>query len=155
MATTYNFTNGSITGQPKPAATLPNTTGLFTRSNIVDFANQTLTASASDVAQVLVIPADTWVLSVTLRVITAETANGSCDVGTGLDADQWGDGLSLASTGNLATLWAPEYFASADTIDLTVTADGAAVDLDGAKVEIVALMCPGAKADGAGTQVST
>ena len=154
MTETYNFTNGSITGQPKPVATLPNTTGLFTRSNIVDFANQNLDAGNGDIAQIINIPADTWVLSVSLRIITAGQTNETFDIGSGLDVDQWGDGITT-TTGNKVMTWAPEYFASADTIDIKATTDTADVNITTTKVEVVALMCPGAKSDGAGTQVST
>lgn len=148
MATTYNFTNGSISGQSKAHDTLPNTTGLFVRSNIVDFANQTLEAGEADVAQVINIPADTWVLQVVLRTITAETADGTVDLGSGLDPDQWGDALAIdAAAGIVQTIDIAEYFASADTIDITATTDTADVDIDGWKAEIVAIMCPGNKAD--------
>jgi hypothetical protein len=44
----------------------------------------------------------------------------------------------------LATTDAPEYFAAADTIDIT---SNNAVDYDTLKVEVVAIMVPGNKAD--------
>jgi hypothetical protein len=146
MATTYNFTDGSITGQPVVNDTLPNTTGPFVRSNVVDFANQNLDASATDVAQVINVPADTWVERILVRVITAETANASFEIGSGLDVDQWATAFALGSTGNNTAdiIDAPEYFAAADTIDLTCTGS---VDIDAAKLEIVAVMIPGNKAD--------
>lgn len=151
MATTYNFTDGSISGQPKVADTLPNTTGVFARSNIVDFANQTLEAGEADVAQVINIPADTWVLQVVLRTITAETANGTVDLGSGLDADQWGDALAVdAAAGIVQTIDIAEYFASADTVDITATTDTADVDIDGWKCEVIAVMLPGNKSDNDG-----
>lgn len=140
----YNFTDGSISGQPKAKDTLPNTTGLYCRSNIVDFANQTLDAGDGDTGKLINVPANTWVLGVALRVLTAEDANGTIDLGvTGGDVDQWGGALDLASTGNVETLYAPEYFASAGTIDALATTDGADVDIDGAKIEVVAILCPG------------
>lgn len=157
MATTYNFTNGSISGQPKAVDTLPNTTGLFVRSNYVDFSNQTLEAGESDVAQVINIPADTWVLQVVLRVITADDTNATVNVGYGA-GDTWGDGVSLASTGNVALTnnsGAAYYFSSADTIDITATTDTADVDIDGAVIEIAAVMMPGVKSDKLGSTPST
>jgi hypothetical protein len=151
MATTYNFTNGSIAGQPKVNDTLPNTTGVFVRSNVVDCANQNLDAGEGDVGQVINIPADTWVLQVVLRTITAETANGTVDLGSGLDADQWGDGLAIdAAAGIVQTIDIAEYFAAADTIDVTATTDTADVDIDGWKFEVVAVMLPGNKSDNDG-----
>jgi hypothetical protein len=147
-ASTYNFTDGSITGQPKVADTLPNTTGPFVRSSIVDCANQNLDAGNGDIGQVLNVPADTWVMRVLLRTITAETANGTVDLGHGGNADVWGDALAIdAAAGIVATLDVPQYFASADTIDVTATTDTADVDIDGWKFEIVAIMVPGNKAD--------
>ena len=157
--TTYNFTNGSITGQPKVADSLPNTTGLFTRSNIVDFANQNLDSGNNDVASVINIPADTWVLSVAARIITAETNDAEMDIGTGLDYDQWTstiaevDAAALAANATIATDWAPEYFASADTIDITNNNND--VDFDTLKVEIVALMLPGNKSDNDGNSMQS
>jgi hypothetical protein len=145
---THDFTNGSITGQPKPMATLPNTTGMFCRSNIVDFANENLDAGDGETAALIAVPADTWVIGVALRVITAEGANGTIDLGiTGGDVDCWGDALSLASTGNVVTLYSPQYFAAAGSIDALATTDGADVDIDGAKIEVVAMMVPGNKTD--------
>jgi hypothetical protein len=146
MATTYNFTNGTY--QKKAIDTLPNTTGGFCRSNIVDFANQTLDAGEGDIAQVINIPANTWVTQVLLRTITAETANGTVDLGTGLDADQWGDGLAVdAAAGIVQTIDIAEYFAAADTIDITATTDTADVDIDGWKCEVIAMMVPGSTSD--------
>lgn len=145
---TYNFTNGSISGQPKVSDTLPNTTGLYVRRNIVDCANQTLDAGDGDVGQVINIPADTWVLQVVLRTITAETANGTVDLGTDLDVDQWGDALAVdAAAGIVQTIDIAEYFAAANTIDVTATTDTADVDIDGWKFEIIAVMLPGSKVD--------
>jgi hypothetical protein len=144
MATTYNFTDGSISGQPKVHDTLPNTTGLFVRSNIVDFANQNLDSGENDIAKVINVPADTWVLMTAIRVLTAETANSEILLGSGLDYDQWGI-LVATATGNVATTQAPEYFADADTIDITNNNND--VDFDALKVEVIAVMCPGNKAD--------
>ena len=57
MATTYNFTDGSITGQPKPTEALPNTGGLLSYGRILlTFRLQTLDAGEADVAQVINIP---------------------------------------------------------------------------------------------------
>jgi len=152
MAETYNLTDGSITGQPKVSDTLPNTTGLYTRRNIVDCANinsgSGLDAGNADVAQVINIPADTWVLQVVLRTITAETANGTVDLGSDTDVDQWGAALAIdASAGIVDTIDIAEYFASANTIDVLATTDTADVDIDGWKFEIIALMLPGSKVD--------
>lgn len=145
---TYNFTDGSISGQPKCADTLPNTGGPYTRSNVVDCANQTLDAGDGDVAQVINIPADTYVVQVLLRTITAETASGTVDLGSGLDPDQWGDALAIdAAAGIVQTIDIGEYFADADTIDVTATVDTADVDIDGWKFEIIAVMIPGSKDD--------
>jgi hypothetical protein len=146
MATTYSFVDGTY--QRKAIDSLPNTLGPFVRNNIVDFANQTLEAGEGDIAQVLNIPANTWVLRVLLRTITAETASGTVDLGHGGSADVWGDALAIdAAAGIVATLDVPQYFASADTIDVTATTDTADVDIDGWKAEICAVMIPGSTSD--------
>lgn len=146
MATTYNFTDGSISGQPKVNDTLPNSTGIFCRSNIVDFANQSMDVSETDVAQIINIPADTWVLGIGLRIITSEGASAVMDIGSDLDVDQWYTGAATA-TGNLATTWAAEYFSAANTVDIT---SNSTTDYDGLKVEVVAIMLPGNKSDNDG-----
>lgn len=153
---TYNFTDGSISGMEKAVDTLPNTSGYFTRSNIIDCSLQTLDAGDGDVAQVINIPADTYVVQVLLRTITAETTNGTVDLGSGLDADQWGDALAIdAAAGIVQTIDIAEYFASADTIDITATTDTADVDIDGWKAEIIAVMLPGLKNETQGDTTST
>ncbi len=156
MATTYNFMDGSIDGQPVIPDNLPNTTGVYARSQIVDCANQTLDAGEDDVGQILNIPADTWVLRVLLRTITAETANGTVDLGTDLNPDVWGDALAIdAAAGEVATLDVPSYFAAANTIDVTATTDTADVDIDGWKFELIALMVPGSTTDEVGANATT
>lgn len=150
-ATTYNFTDGSIVGLEKIHDTLPNTMGPYVRAAVVDCAFQTLDAGEGDVGQVLNIPANTWVQRVLLRTITAETANGTVDLGHGGNADVWGDALAIdAAAGIVATLDVPQYFASADTIDVTATTDTADIDIDGWKFEIAAVMIPGSKGDKVG-----
>jgi len=156
MATIYNFTDGSIDGQPKASDTLPNTSGLYSRSNIVDCANQALDAGEDDVGSVINIPADTWVLQVLLRTITAETANGTVDLGHGGVVDAWGGALAIdAAAGIVATTDLAQYFADADTIDVLATTDTADIDIDGWKFEVIAIMQPGSKSDLAGSVVST
>lgn len=146
MADTVSFTDGTY--QDKAIDTLPNTMGPFVRSNIVDCANRNLDAGEDDVGQVLNIPANTWVVRVLLRTITAETANGTVDLGHGGNPDVWGDALAIdAAAGIVATLDVPQYFASADTIDVTATTDTADVDIDGWKFEICAIMVPGSTSD--------
>jgi hypothetical protein len=146
MATTYSFVDGTY--QRKAIDSLPNTLGPFVRNNIVDFANQTLEAGEGDIAQVLNIPANTWVMRVLLRTITAETANGTVDLGHDGNPDVWGDALAIdAAAGIVATLDVPQYFASADTIDVTATTDTADIDIDGWKAEVCAVMIPGSTSD--------
>lgn len=140
-ASTYNFTDGSIAGAYVPADTTLHENRVIVRRNIVDFSLQSLDAGEGDIAQVINIPADTTVLRAGIRVITAETANGTVDLGYGGDVDEWGDALSLATADVVVgMLDSPMYFAAADTIDIKATTDTADVDIDGAKVEVFALM---------------
>jgi hypothetical protein len=146
MADTVSFLDGTL--QKKAIDTLPNTMGPYVRSNVVDCANRTLDAGDADVGQVLNIPANTWVMRVLLRTITAETANGTVDLGHDGNADVWGDALAIdAAAGIVATLDVPQYFATANTIDVTATTDTADVDIDGWKFEISAVMIPGSTSD--------
>jgi hypothetical protein len=120
MADTVSFLDGTL--QKKAIDTLPNTMGPYVRSNVVDCANRTLDAG--------------------------DAANGTVDLGHGGSADVWGDALAIdAAAGIVATLDVPQYFASADTIDVTATTDTADVDIDGWKFEISAVMIPGSTSD--------
>lgn len=142
MATTYVFYDGSITGQIVPPKHTPEEDEMFILRNIVDFSKQTLQAGESDVAQVLSIPAGTTVIACWLRIITAETTNGTVDLGYAAN-EFWGD--ALAVDGSVAAIlgathdWVPYYFAAADTVDITATTDTADVDIDGLKVEVTAV----------------
>jgi hypothetical protein len=144
VATTYNFTDGSIAGVPKPPEHTPIEDRLFVRRNIIDCGLQTLEAGAADVGQCINIPAGTTVLAAWIRIITAETTNGTLDLGYGGAVNVWGDALAVdtAAGGILGAThdWVPVYFSSADTIDVVATTDTADVDLDAAKFEVVAVM---------------
>jgi hypothetical protein len=147
--TAYNFTDGSIAGQPIPPNTLPNTSGVFTRSNVIDFANQNLDSGNNDVASVINVPADTWVLGVAVRIVEVEADNAEMDIGYGSDYDAWTSTIlevdAGAGTGGRATTFNPVYFAAADTIDITNNNND--VDFDNLIVEVVALMVPGSAVD--------
>jgi len=142
MATTYVFYDGSITGQMIPPKHTPEEDEMFILRNIVDFSKQTLEAGEGDIAQVLSVPAGTTVIACWLRIITAETANGTVDLGYAGN-NTWGDALGLdGSVGAILGAthdWVPYHFVSADTIDITATTDTADVDIDGGKVEVTAV----------------
>jgi hypothetical protein len=142
-ASTYVFYDGSIEGQMTPAIYTSEDNLLTIKRIIVDCSKQNLNAGDADVAQVLPIEAGETVVAAWLRVITAETANGTVDLGYGGAVNAWGDALAVdtAAGGILGAThdWVPIYFAAADTIDLVATTDTADVDIDGAKVEVVAV----------------
>ena len=135
MATTRNFTDGSLPDHKKQHATTPRGFNLFTLRNIVDTTKSTCDFdAAADIAQALAIPAGVTVLAVSVRVITAD-GNGavlSCGV-TGVDADKWGSAIPVTPAGEQEVtggpVWNPLYFATADTIDLL--SDGGGVIDDG------------------------
>lgn len=138
---TYNFTDGSLPGQVVPAETTLHENKVVIRRNILDFSRQTLDAGVGDVAQAINIPANTTVKRAYIRVLTAETANGTCDLGYGGGVNTWGNALSLAAANVIVGgTDAPVFFAAADTIDVVATTDTADVDLDGAKIEVIAEM---------------
>ena len=141
MATTYSFVAGStIKGVKVPIIPTPQEDRLFILRNIIDFSKQTIDVSESDVAQVLNIPAGTTVMTVFVRVITAETAAADFELGYGGSASLWGTGLGADGTAGtiLGAIqdWVPLYFASADTIDIV---GSGAVDLDAFKFEVTAI----------------
>jgi hypothetical protein len=141
--TTYNFYNGTIAGQAIGPQMVTEINRLTVRRAIIDCSKQTLDAGNGDTAHVIPIPAGTTVLAAWLRVITAETANGTVDLGYG-GSNQWGNALAVDSAAGsilgATNSWVPIYFATADTIDITATTDTADVNIDGLKCEVVAVM---------------
>lgn len=143
MATTYDFTDESVQGPIRPILRPIEYGEISIIKNIVDFNQQALDAGEADIAQALNIPAKTTVFFVTVLALTDSdgdlpATNTTVDVGFGGNADQWGDGISIASAAHGTALFAPYYFSSADTIDLTATTDGADVDIDSGRVEVTA-----------------
>ena len=140
MATTYNFTDGSIVGQMIPPRMEIVTTQPTIIRNVVDFTKQNLDESADDIAQVLNVPAGTLVLFAGIRIITAGTTNATVNFGvTGGVVDAWGDGVALDATAGTVTQVAiePQYLAASDTLDIIGTDDTASVDID-AVIEVYA-----------------
>ena len=139
--TAYNFTDGSIAGQPVMTQQTLIEDKLVIIRNILDFDNQTV-ASAST-AQALILPADCTVLSAWIRVIDAGATNTTCDLGiTGVDVETWGAALALDSAAGtiLGALFDTYHTATADTLDLLVTTDTADVSLTQLKCEVCALV---------------
>jgi len=137
MADTYNFTDGSITGGE--AATQQNlfANDVYLLRSTIDFSLQTLDASETDVAQAIIIPAGTTVLTAYARVITTDVG-AVFNIGYDGNIDQWG--VSLATTadtivGGLGSN-APVYFAAANTLDIQADASH---DLDTLKIEVIAV----------------
>lgn len=104
MATTYNFTNDSITGVPVMTQTTLRENETTVLRHILDFSLQNIEAGTSDVAQALIIPAQTTVLNAFLRVITAETADSTVNLGYGSDSSYWGKSLNVDATGLVDTI---------------------------------------------------
>jgi len=140
-AVTYNFTDGTQVGHPAPHDTQNKGFGIYTRRNVIDFAvGQTLTDSTNDVAQVIKADAGSICLGVLVRIITAETASGEIDIGVGTAGVEWGSAMNIAGSNMLVPIFvAPYYFATADTIDISQDTTSGSVDIDGAKLEVIAL----------------
>ncbi len=87
-----------------------------------------ITLAANDIAEVLAISANTWVLGVTLTVVTAGTASMTGDVGlaggaefiaaTALDAAAGTTVASQATSAGSVAVGGGQFFSTADTIDL-------------------------------------
>ena len=137
MTETYNFTNGSIAGVPVMTQQTLNANEPKILRQIIDLTKQNLAHGTTDIAQCLIIPAGTTILTAWIRVITAGTTSATCTIGTGVSAAIFGTGLDLTSTAGtiLGHLWDPLYTADADTVDIT---SGGATDILG-KYEVCAL----------------
>jgi hypothetical protein len=123
MATTYDYTNGSILGQKKQHATTPRGFEPFMLRNIVRCPKQNLTNN-SDIGKVLAIPAGVTVMACWINVITLDSGGGTVSLGvTAVDAAKWGSAIGMTPVGNVADItggpdFNPMYFSSADTIDV-------------------------------------
>ena len=103
-------------------------------------AETTINAGNGDYVNLLTIPANSVIVGFGFNVITAETTNGTVDVGiSGVDADCFFDALNIATTGsklpNGGTSFGYYTGSAAKTIIVTATTDSADVDIDGAKFE--------------------
>lgn len=144
MATTYNFTDGSIAGQVVPRIYNTGENEPYIIHNFLDFSKQSLDVSASDVAQAIAVKPESGitVLAAWIRIITPESAGATAHLGYGGDPDHWGADLALDSAaGSILRLPTttdapPVYFSGDDTIDIVGTGS---VDIDGLKCEVVAL----------------
>jgi hypothetical protein len=131
MATTYNFTDGTLTRASTPSQKNYIPVPFEVRRNTVNFALATLDVSASDVAQALYIPANTTVLSAFIRVITAETADATCSLGYGSDPAYWGKNLNLDVTGIVPTiLYATATYDAASCPSYTAASGASHVSVD-------------------------
>lgn len=133
MATTYaTFIDGTY-GKPQRKLYLDGKKREYILRKTVDFSQQTLTASASDVLQCLSIPASVWVKKVWMNVLTAETANGTVDVGDATAANFFGNGMFIDATGYVAPVLSGSATWNAGSLDVgereakEITVDGAAL----------------------------
>jgi hypothetical protein len=107
----------------------------------VDFANVAsvngTALAASDVIQIIDVPAKTMVWAAGLEVVTPPDGDASADIGiTAVDPDAFVDGYSLdgASTGdmtNLPAAYQPQVVASDDTIDMLIVSGSSAAPTTG------------------------
>lgn len=93
--------------------------------NTLDFA--TTNAAATDIVQALKVGAGMIVTNVRTRIVTAEGATATCDVGDGDDPNGYNDAADLNAAENVieTNLEADpygegKYYAVEDTIDLTL-----------------------------------
>jgi hypothetical protein len=140
MATTYNYTNGSIDGHAHQRTRAISNNEVVVVRHLVDFSKQTIDVSESDVAQVLAIPANTMVVDARVRVVTAEGSGAAMNFGHSGDPDAFGASIALDAVGLVGGVGSGSgvLFTSAGYLQLTV--DGTAtVDLDGLKIEVLAM----------------
>lgn len=123
MATISNFDIEGTTHQTRSG----NVNVPYTMTRVVDWA-KVLAAkgsalAADDVVEVLRIPAETVIMGAWLKVDTAaDSTTLTLDLGDGVDADEWVDGLDGKAVGwspNLNSDTTYKIKATADTIDIT------------------------------------
>jgi len=137
---TEDYTGGSSVGSVIPTKGLGM---MYTREVQIDFSDTN--ADASTVVQALDIPAGTQVFNVWLEIVTAEGGTLTCTVGDGDGADSFEGEADLNATAGTVTYGAGgtdayvtaggKFYSSADTIDLTLSANAA----DTAVVNVIAL----------------
>jgi hypothetical protein len=101
---TLNFLNASVQGTRTVQQPVLEPGQITVVRNYIDCTQQAIDAGAGDVAQVVQVPAETLVLDCFLQASTAETADATCDLGYGSDADYWGANLNLDVTGVVPTV---------------------------------------------------
>jgi hypothetical protein len=118
---------------------------MFVLKNTIDFSE--VNSGASDVVQVLAVPAGTMVVDVITKVVTPEGGTLTATVGDGSGASSWDGAVDLnavagtytqsaAGTDAYATTAAKgKIYSSADTIDLTMSANAG----DTAVLEVFAI----------------
>jgi len=93
--------------------------------------------AASDVLEVIDVPAKTMVWAAGFEVVTPPNGDASADIGiTAVDVDAFVDGFTLDSTStgdmtNLPAAYQPQVVASDDTIDMLILAGSSAAPSTG------------------------
>jgi|TARA_R100001126_G_scaffold24872_1_gene13164 hypothetical protein len=90
---------------------------------VVDFTK--FTVASGDIVQVFSLPAGTMVLGAGYEILTAGSGSGTLALGDQSDVDRFVDEVAQTGAGQKTPLVAamPHFYASADTIDLTVASD--------------------------------
>lgn len=133
---TLNLTKGGTVGLP-----YKDRAQCFVIRNTVDYSETN--AAASDVLQVLNVPANTFVLRAGYRVMTAEGAAAGGTLGDGADPDGFFATMDVnavavaLSAGATVGYALGKFYTAADTIDHVVSAA-----LDAAVVEYFAICVP-------------
>ena len=133
------YTTYSVGGETIAAVSGSNYAGspvVTVLTGVFDASKRAL--AAADIAEVVVIPAGTYVMKVFYRVLTAD-ATQTLNVGDGADPDGYVAAADVGTANNsgvgAGALATGKYYASADTIDIEVPATKA---LDTLKVVISA-----------------
>jgi hypothetical protein len=118
--------------------------------NELNFATATTTKgsalAATDVLEVLDIPAESVILAAGYEVLSAITGDVTVDVGvTGIDADNFIDGATLAAATAVGTYaqqaaaFQPIILASADTLDVLIATSTTAISAG--RIRVWAVVC--------------
>ena len=111
---TFSITGAGSSGYP---ANYPN---VKVMRQVIDFTK--FTVAAGDVVNVFSFPAGTMLLGTGYEILTVGTGSGTLELGDGGAPNRFVDTVNQQAAGQKTALIAamPHFYASADTLDLTV-----------------------------------
>lgn len=136
---TYDLRNRIPNQYPYDSAKTSGGSPIVKVSKIVDASAAAVVKGSAlttaDIMQMIVVPANSLILSVFINVLTAEGAACTIDVGDGGSASRYANDLDVNATG--ATVYSTPYSVGTSDIDIRVTTNTAATDAFVAELTVV------------------